>query len=129
MKHWSLPRLSSRLLSERYNPDKAIDLIDEAASSLRMAIDSMPAALDQARREAMSISVGGNPERGYKPSDRRAPERARENWRSDRAGRLHGGSWRLEKDLIDAIAETKEAIESTEHRVAEVQRAETSGGC
>ena len=117
-------RLSNRLISERYNPDKAIDLIDEAASGLRMAIDSMPAALDQIRRESMSISV--ELEALKDDSDRKSLEQ-RKGLEERLATLQESGDgmearWRMEKDLIDQIAETKEAIESTRHQVDEVQR-------
>jgi len=117
-------RLSNRLISERYNPDKAIDLIDEAASGLRMAIDSMPAALDQIRRESMSISV--ELEALKDDSDRKSIEQRKAL--EERLATLQESGdgmearWRMEKDLIDQIAETKEAIESTRHQVDEVQR-------
>lgn len=53
----SAVRLSSRYISDRFLPDKAVDLVDEAASSLRMEIDSMPQELDQAHRELMRLRI------------------------------------------------------------------------
>src|SRR5213595_1296091 len=49
--------LSSRYITDRFLPDKAIDLIDEAASKLRMEIDSMPAELDEVRRKLMQLQI------------------------------------------------------------------------
>src|SRR5204862_7749421 len=49
--------LSSRYISDRYLPDKAIDLVDEAASKLRMEIDSMPAELDEGDRRIRQLEI------------------------------------------------------------------------
>ena len=49
--------LSHRYISDRFLPDKAIDLMDEAASKLRMEIDSMPAELDEVRRRIMQLEI------------------------------------------------------------------------
>ena len=49
--------LSHRYISDRFLPDKAIDLMDEAASKLRMEIDSMPAELDEVRRRVMQLEI------------------------------------------------------------------------
>src|SRR5204862_7583653 len=49
--------LSSRYISDRYLPDKAIDLVDEAASKLRMEIDSMPAELDEVDRRIRQLEI------------------------------------------------------------------------
>src|SRR5690606_27293767 len=49
--------LSHRYISDRFLPDKAIDLVDEAASKLRMEIDSMPAELDEVRRRIMQLEI------------------------------------------------------------------------
>ena len=49
--------LSNRYITERFLPDKAIDLVDEAASRLRMEIDSMPAALDELERRIMQLEI------------------------------------------------------------------------
>src|SRR3981189_1027574 len=49
--------LSHRYIADRFLPDKAIDLIDEAASRLRMEIDSMPAEMDEVRRKLMQLPI------------------------------------------------------------------------
>lgn len=53
----SAVQLSSRYITDRFLPDKAVDLIDEAASSLRLELDSMPKELDRARREIMRLEI------------------------------------------------------------------------
>ena len=49
--------LSNRYITDRFLPDKAIDLVDEAASKLRMEIDSMPAELDELKRRIMQLEI------------------------------------------------------------------------
>ena len=49
--------LSHRYITDRFLPDKAIDLVDEAASKLRMEIDSMPAELDEINRRVMQLEI------------------------------------------------------------------------
>src|SRR5439155_22418658 len=49
--------LSNRYITDRFLPDKAIDLIDEAASRLRMEIDSMPAEMDEVRRKVLQLQI------------------------------------------------------------------------
>ena len=55
---WSPPRrLSNRYIADRFLPDKAIDLVDEAASRLRMQVDSKPEALDELDRRLMQLKI------------------------------------------------------------------------
>src|ERR1700746_2782956 len=75
--------LSNRYISDRFLPDKAIDLVDEAASKLRMEIDSMPAELDEVRRRVMQLEIEREALR--KEKDKASQERLQ----------------RLEKDLAD----------------------------
>ena len=89
--------LSNRYIADRFLPDKAIDLVDEAASKLRMEIDSMPAELDEVARRLMQLEIRT---RGAAQGDRRgvarAPHTAREGNRraeggADRADGALGG--------------------------------------
>ena len=52
-----LPLLSNRYISDRFLPDKAIDLIDEAASKLRIEIDSMPTEIDEVERKKIKLEI------------------------------------------------------------------------
>ena len=54
---WRRRRLSHRYITDRFLPDKAIDLIDEAAASLRIQIDSMPTEIDQLERRATQLEI------------------------------------------------------------------------
>jgi ATP-dependent Clp protease ATP-binding subunit ClpB len=105
--------LSDRYLTDRFLPDKAIDLVDEAASRLRIEIDSMPLDIDVVERrirqlEIEAVALG-------KETDRASVERlealekelADERERSD-AMKAH---WQAEKDAIDTIRQLKEQVE------------------
>jgi ATP-dependent Clp protease ATP-binding subunit ClpB len=71
--------LSHRYISDRFLPDKAIDLVDEAASRLRMEIDSMPAELDEVQRRIMQLEIEREALRKEKDKpSKRAPRQARE---------------------------------------------------
>jgi ATP-dependent Clp protease ATP-binding subunit ClpB len=61
--------LSSRYISDRFLPDKAVDLMDEAASALRMEIDSMPTELDQAKRQQMKLEIEARALKSEKDTD------------------------------------------------------------
>ena len=58
--------LSHRYISDRFLPDKAVDLIDEAASRLRIEIDSVPMEIDEVQRRAMQLEIERRPERRRK---------------------------------------------------------------
>ena len=58
MRHWLLrARLSHRYIGDRFLPDKAIDLMDEAAAGLRTEIDSMPAEMDEVSRKVLQLEI------------------------------------------------------------------------
>jgi ATP-dependent Clp protease ATP-binding subunit ClpB len=115
--------LSHRYIADRQLPDKAIDLIDEAAARLRMEIDSKPAELDEADRAIMQLEI--EREALKKERDKSSKERLRKleeeisNLR-EQADAL-SARWGREKDAISAIRETKQAIEDTR---IEIERAE-----
>ncbi len=101
--------LSQRYISDRFLPDKAVDLIDEAASSLRMEIDSLPQELDQLKREAMRLEIEN--EALKKEKDEASVERRKkiEKELADLHERSRGLElqWRKEKEIIGRIRETK----------------------
>ncbi len=117
--------LSSRYITDRFLPDKAIDLIDEAASRLRMEIDSMPAELDEIERKAMQLEIEREALRKeVDPASRERLariERELAGLREEGAGmKAH---WQGEKQSIQSIREVRERIEQTK---LEVERAERS---
>jgi ATP-dependent Clp protease ATP-binding subunit ClpB len=105
--------LSDRYISDRFLPDKAIDLIDECASKLRIEIDSMPAEIDEIQRKITQVEI--EREALKKESDPGSKERLKklEAELADMNDVLTGmkAHWQNEKDMIQNIREIKEAQE------------------
>jgi ATP-dependent Clp protease ATP-binding subunit ClpB len=105
--------LSHRYITDRFLPDKAIDLMDEAASKLRMEIDSMPAELDEVRRRVMQLEIEREALR--KETDKASVERLGRlekelaNLKEEEA-RLRA-QWQQEKDEISGSSNLKEQLE------------------
>ncbi len=113
--------MSDRYITERFLPDKAIDLIDEAASKLRIEIDSMPQELDQNEREIRRLEIERQALR--KETDAASKER-RDKIENDLAAlketnKVMRVRWQNEKAVIDRIRAIKAKIESS--RLEEVQ--------
>jgi ATP-dependent Clp protease ATP-binding subunit ClpB len=105
--------LSHRYISDRFLPDKAIDLIDEAAASLRIQIDSMPTEIDQLERKAMQLEIERQALK--KEDDRSSKERLQLIDKElaeirERANTLKA-NWKREKELIARSRALKEQIE------------------
>ncbi len=115
--------LSQRYIVDRFLPDKAIDLIDEAGSRLRMEIDSMPYEIDEIERRIMQLQIESTAlsherdEASAQRLDRVQREIAELQGKSDEL-RSH---WQAEKDAIADIRETRELIERAK---SEIERAE-----
>ena len=118
--------LSDRYITERFLPDKAVDLIDEATSALKMQLDSMPIELDRARRRTMQLEI----ERTQVAKDKSDAARARRNEIDEEIARLKQESeelsmrWAREKDLISRVSGATERLESLR---GELERAERYG--
>jgi ATP-dependent Clp protease ATP-binding subunit ClpB len=118
--------LSHRYISDRFLPDKAIDLIDEAAASLRMQIDSMPEEIDEIERRIMQLEI--ERQSLLKEKDAHSKERRQQiekelaKLREDSSGRK--ARWQAENNAIGKIRKLKEQIEQLR---AEEQRYERSG--
>jgi ATP-dependent Clp protease ATP-binding subunit ClpB len=117
--------LSHRYITDRFLPDKAIDLVDEAASRLRMEIDSMPAELDEVRRRIMQLEIEREALR--KEKDRASVERLGKlekelaNLKEQQAQlRAH---WEQEKEAIQKSRELKQQLEQVRLEVERAQRA------
>src|SRR5471030_1116879 len=114
--------LSNRYISDRFLPDKAIDLIDEAAAKLRTEIDSMPAELDESSRRIMQLEI----EREALRKEQDAASKARLTKLEAELSELHEESdalkarWQLEKDAVQSLRTLREQIEATR---AEVDKA------
>ncbi len=105
--------LSDRYISDRFLPDKAIDLMDEAASKLRIEIDSLPTEIDEIERRILQLQI--EREALKKEHDTASQERLQKLERElanlqEQSATLKAG-WQREKDAILAIRQTKEAIE------------------
>ncbi|TMA09871.1 MAG: AAA family ATPase, partial [Deltaproteobacteria bacterium] len=116
--------LSHRYISDRFLPDKAIDLIDEAASHLRIEIDSMPTEIDEVERKILQLEI-----------ERQALKRESDKASRERLGRLEReiqglreisdglkGHWKNEKESIQRIRSLKEKIEATKVEEQQAQR-------
>src|SRR5271155_1824745 len=118
--------LSHRYISDRFLPDKAIDLIDEAAASLRMQIDSLPAEIDEIERRIMQLEIERQALR--KESDAHSRERVKQVEKELSTLREQSNTlkahWQTEKDAIGRIRKQKEEIERLK---AEEQRYERAG--
>ena len=117
--------LSNRYISDRFLPDKAIDLIDEAASRLRMEIDSKPQALDRVDRQVMQLEIEREALNKEKDRASRARLEKLEKELADlqEQGRALTARWEREKAAIQGLRVTKEAIEAVRHQVEQAQRA------
>ena len=118
--------LSDRYVSGRHLPDKAIDLVDEAASKLRIEIDSMPDEIDELERRRRQLEI--EKQALSKEEDKASMERleAIEKALADLGEKLDALSahWQLEKDSIAEIRSTKEQIEETR---GDAEKAERDG--
>ena len=116
-------RLSHRYIADRFLPDKAIDLIDEAGSRLRIEIDSMPTEIDEVERRVQQLEIEHQAlkiETDSGSVDRRsAIERELAELR-ERSSEMKA-RWQAEKDVITAVREVKERLEQAR---AEAERAE-----
>jgi len=116
--------LSNRYISDRFLPDKAIDLVDEAASRLRMEIDSMPVELDELERRRIQLEIEREALR--KETDEASKARLEALERElgeigEEAGAMKQ-RWEAEKTAIAAIRATKEELEQLQVRIEQAQR-------
>jgi ATP-dependent Clp protease ATP-binding subunit ClpB len=117
-------RLSARYIADRFLPDKAIDLVDEAASRLRMEIDSMPAAVDEVRRRIGQLEI----EKQGLLKEKDDASRTRREGVERQLAELNEeftqlkGRWDAEKKMIHDLAELKEEIERLKGEQAAAER-------
>jgi ATP-dependent Clp protease ATP-binding subunit ClpB len=116
--------LSHRYISDRFLPDKAIDLVDEAAASLRIQIDSMPTEIDQLQRRATNLEIERQALK--KESDPNSKERLTVVERELAEVREQANSlkarWKSEKDSIAEVRKLKESIEQLKLQQQETAR-------
>jgi ATP-dependent Clp protease ATP-binding subunit ClpB len=119
----SAVELSQRYISDRFLPDKAIDLMDEAASKLRMQINSMPIELEEVERKTRQLEI--EREGIKRENDKAKLEDLNKEIAelSDRRTSLRA-RWKSEKEVVEGIQKVKEQIE---HYKLEAEQAERSG--
>ena len=117
-------QLSNRYISDRFLPDKAIDLIDEAASKLRIEIDSMPEELDGVERKIKQLEIEREALKREKDdaSTKRLEELNKELSELNEEGNKLKLHWSLEKEKIQAIRKMKSEIESTKTLAEKYER-------
>ncbi len=116
--------LSNRYITDRFLPDKAIDLVDEACAMIKTELDSLPADLDEAQRKIMQLEIEEAALK--KETDRLSVERLenlqkelaelREEFKSKKA------SWDQEKSAVERVSKLKEEIESLNNEIQIAQR-------
>ncbi len=115
--------LSNRYISDRFLPDKAIDLVDEAAAKIRTEIDSMPQELDEISRRVMQLEI--EREALKKEKDRASMDRLEKIEKELANAKAENDSlkavWQEEKDSVRTVQVAREEIEKTK---AEIERAE-----
>jgi ATP-dependent Clp protease ATP-binding subunit ClpB len=118
--------LSNRYIASRYLPDKAIDLVDEAASRIRIQIDSLPEELDELERRILQLEIERQALKKEKdPASRERLDRIEEELANlkENAGAIRG-RWQKEKEIIEAIKAAKEKGDALK---VEEQNAERKG--
>jgi len=117
--------LSKRYISDRFLPDKAIDLMDESAARLRTEIDSVPTELDEVSRRVMQLEI--EREALKKEKDKVSKERLRELERElqdlKSVSDALSAQWKEEKDLLASVRKLREEIEATKVEVEKAERA------
>ena len=116
--------LSNRYITDRFLPDKAIDLVDEAASRLRMEIDSMPVELDEVERRVLQLEV--EREALKKEKDAASVERLKTLEKElaelkEERNRL-SAQWQEEKRFLDSLGSLKEEIEQVRRDAEDAER-------
>ncbi len=118
-------RLSERYLSERFLPDKAIDLIDESSANLCIEIDSLPTELDKIDRRVMQLEIEAQALKNEDdpPSKERLKKLEKELFSLKQNSQEKKEKWQKERNAIRSIRELQEKIERTRQEEQEAQRA------
>ncbi len=116
--------LSSRYITDRFLPDKAIDLIDEASSKMRIEIDSMPEEMDKLAKKIQSLKIEREvlKKESDKASQSRLVELESELQKLEEEFSLLSAKWKMEKDKISKVKHIKEEIEKYKNLEKEAER-------
>ncbi len=113
--------LSNRYITDRFLPDKAIDLMDEAASKLRIEIDSLPEELDELQRKIMQLEIEREAIRREKDKDKESALNKEITELSETRNSLKA-KWENEKNVIKGIREAKENLEELKIQAEQAER-------
>lgn len=116
--------LSDRYITDRFLPDKAIDLMDEAAAKIRTEIDSMPTELDETRRKIMQLEIE---KQALSKEDDRGSKTRLENIEKELSelkekDSIMRAQWENEKKAIAGTKDLKQQIEDVKHQIEEAER-------
>ena len=114
--------LASRYITDRFLPDKAVDLMDEAMSSLRLEIESEPAHLDELKREIQKLEIEKQAIKKEKNKDRRLSAINRELADLKEKTRAFELKWKAEKELIQRIKSSKKEMDNLSFQADVAQR-------
>jgi ATP-dependent Clp protease ATP-binding subunit ClpB len=114
--------LSSRYISDRFLPDKAIDLMDEAASKLRLEMDSLPEELDEMNRKIMQLEIEREAIRREKDKDKEAVLSKDIAELSGKRNSLKA-KWESEKEVVQGIRWEKEAMDKLKFEAEQAEKA------
>ena len=114
--------LSSRYISDRFLPDKAIDLMDEAASKLRIEMDSLPEELDELNRRIMQVEIEREAIRREKDRDKEAVLTREIAELSEKRNSLKA-RWESEKEIVHGIQREKENIDKLKFEAEQAEKA------
>ncbi|HWD39962.1 MAG TPA: ATP-dependent chaperone ClpB [Fimbriimonas sp.] len=116
--------LSSRYISDRYLPDKAIDLMDEAASRLKIEIDSVPAEIDEVERQIVQLEIDREALRKEKDEASKERLESLERKLAEMTEQAQGlrATWRREKDQIERVRGIKEQLDKFAAQLETAQR-------
>ena len=117
--------LSDRYITDRFLPDKAVDLIDEAASALKMQVESMPESLDKLKREQMRLEIEKRALAHETDEDAKARLKVIEKHLAETNEQAKGLelSWSAEKEVVTANAELKKQVEKLKNEADITERA------
>ncbi|MGB2099125.1 MAG: ATP-dependent Clp protease ATP-binding subunit, partial [Candidatus Puniceispirillaceae bacterium] len=117
-------RLSQRYINERFLPDKAIDVMDEAASHLRIEADSKPADLDRTDRQIMQLKIeqAALQKDSHKPDVKRLDAIAAELANLEKQSQTLGAAWNAIKAKTAEVVSLQQAIEDARHALDVAQR-------
>jgi ATP-dependent Clp protease ATP-binding subunit ClpB len=118
-------RLSHRYISDRFLPDKAIDLMDEAAARLRTEIDSLPAELDEVSRKVMQLEIEREALRKETDQGSRARLETLEQELTVKTRELNTlkTQWEAEKNSVGRLRKLLQQIEEVKHKIEQAERA------